>query len=185
MKQQIRKEYKYKRNMMSSEQVQEYSEDICRNLLKMDVFQQAEVVFFYYPLGNEVNLLTAAKKAVEMGKTVGFPKTEGDVIRFYPVDSLEDFVEGCFHVMEPISQLCFEKEALQGRKHVMLIPGVAFDKKRNRMGYGRGYYDKYMEELQETIKIGIAYELQIAEELPVDKYDVVMDYLVTEKGIFQ
>ena len=150
----------------------------------MTLFQEADIIFFYYPLGKEVDLLSAVQTALDMGKVVAFPKTEGDVIRFYPVESLEDFQEGCFRVQEPKSQRCFTQKELQGKKLVIVTPGVAFDEKKNRMGYGRGYYDKYSAELPQATKVGVAYEIQILKELPVEKYDIPMDYLVTEERVF-
>lgn len=178
-KQEIRKKYKEKRNALTDEQVQEWSERICQHLKNMELFQQAEIIFFYYPLGNEVDLLSVAQTALEMGKVVGFPKTEGDVIRFYLVKSLADFTTGCFQVKEPMSQQCFSKQDVKGKKFLILTPGVAFDEKKNRMGYGRGYYDKYVAEFPEAVKIGVAYEMQIDKELPVEECDIPMEYLVT------
>lgn len=184
VKQQVRTTYKKKRNRIMPIQVKEWSEAVCTQLMHTDIWRQAEIICFYYPLGNEVNLLPAAQRALEMGKVVIFPKTEGDVIRFYQVETLKDFQEGCFHVMEPVSQQCFSKEDYLGRKTLILVPGVVFDEKKNRMGYGRGYYDRYMMEHTEAVKVGIAFEMQVADEIPVEKFDISMDYMVTEKRIW-
>lgn len=178
-KEQLRKFYRQKRDAITEENVKRWSEAISEHIVSTELYQQAKTVYFYYPLGNEVNLLAVARKALDAGKCVGFPKTEGDIIRFYKVESLEDFQEGCFHVMEPVST-----ELLDVENPLILTPGLIFDKQKNRMGYGKGYYDRYTAILPKAIKIGVAYEMQLTQEVPVDEYDVPMDYMITEKGMW-
>lgn len=174
-KEQIRKEYRDLRNNISSMQVEEWSKTICNYLIDSELFQQAEEIYFYYPLGNEANLLKAAEEALRQGKRIGFPKTEGSNIRFYQVKNLRDFKEGCFHVMEPVSD-----RLLTWERPLILTPGLVFDEKKSRMGYGKGYYDRYAAYVPGAVKIGIAYEAQIAESIPTDYHDVPMDYVLTE-----
>ena len=190
-KSQIRKEFLQKRNRLNAMQVASWSQRICDRLLHWPLFLQAETVCFYYPLGNEVNLLRAAGEALCMGKQVAFPRTEGDVIRFYPVEGLSDFREGRFHVMEPMVGEGHEQETIKpvrqaGKPLLILVPGVAFDRYRNRMGYGKGYYDRYLAGLAGTkaATLGIAYECQIADRIPTEETDIPMDFLLTENGIF-
>lgn len=173
-----RAEFLNKRSKLSREQVRERSEQICRKLLALPLFLQAKTVYFYYPLEKEVSLLPAAEAALAMGKQVGFPKTEGTYIRFYRVVSLEDFSQGRFQVMEPPG-----RELLTEPAPLILTPGLVFDERRNRMGYGKGYYDRYGTEFPGAVRIGIAYELQMARQVAVDTYDVPMDYVLTEKRL--
>lgn len=176
-KEQIRKIYRNGRNSLNQEQVQEWSGQICERLQASQLYRDAAAVCFYYPLGKEVNLLAAAAKALEERKKVAFPKTEGDEIRFYQVENLKDFREGSFHVMEPVSD-----KRLMETTPLVLTPGLVFDRQKNRMGYGRGYYDRFAAGTPDAVKVGIAYEMQITEQIPVDGYDVPMDYILTEKG---
>lgn len=178
-KSQLRKVYRSKREALSKEQVVQWSEIICRRLTDTELFQKAEVIYFYYPLGNEVSLLPAAQAALDAGKCIGFPRTEGDVIRFYKTESLMDFQEGCFHVMEPTGKMVLREE-----NPLILTPGLVFDHQKNRMGYGKGYYDRYIANVPEAVKIGIAYEMQLSETVPIDSYDIPMDYLITEERIW-
>lgn len=178
-KSQLRKIYRSKRKVLSEEQAIQWSEAICRRLTDTELFQKAEVIYFYYPLGNEVSLLPAAQAALDAGKCIGFPRTEGDVIRFYKTESLTDFREGCFHVMEPTSSILLWEE-----KPLILIPGLVFDHQKNRMGYGKGYYDRYMANVPDAVKVGVAYEMQLLETIPTDSYDIPMDYLITEERIW-
>lgn len=197
-KNQIRQDFLQKRNQLTAVKVQHLSQKICDHLIRMEIFQQAETVCFYYPLGNEVNLLTAAEEALRMGKQVTFPRTEGDQIRFYPVGNLSDFREGRFHVMEPIGTEPLDVGAFDLQAPLLiLVPGVVFDRNRNRMGYGKGFYDRYLAELTamtrgkasngngtQIIRLGIAYECQITEMIPTEATDIPMDYILTENGIW-
>lgn len=197
-KNQIRQEFLRKRNQLTAVKVHHLSQKICDHLIRMEIFQQAETVCFYYPLENEANLLTAAEEALRMGKQVAFPRTEGDQIRFYPVGNLSDFREGRFHVMEPIGTEPLDVGAFDLQKPLLiLVPGVVFDRSRNRMGYGKGFYDRYLADLTamtrvrvsngngaQIIRIGIAYECQITEMIPTEVTDIPMDYILTENGIW-
>ncbi len=194
----FRQEFLRKRNQLTAVKVQHLSQKICDHLICMEIFQQAETVCFYYPLGNEVSLLTAAEEALRMGKQVAFPRTEGNQIRFYPVGNLSDFREGRFHVMEPTGSEPLDVGAFDSQAPLLiLVPGVVFDRSRNRMGYGKGFYDRYLAELtamtrgkvtndigSQVITIGIAYECQITEMIPTEATDIPMDYILTENGIW-
>lgn len=194
----FRQEFLRKRNQLTAVKVQHLSQKICDHLIRMEIFQQAETVSFYYPLENEANLLTAAEEALRMGKQVAFPRTEGNQIRFYPVGNLSDFREGRFHVMEPLGTEPLDEAALHAQAPLLiLVPGVVFDRSRNRMGYGKGFYDRYLAELtamtcekvtndigSQVITIGIAYECQITEMIPTEATDIPMDYILTENGIW-
>lgn len=178
-KKQIRQEYKEIRKNLTEEQMQIWSEKICYHLVQWELFLHSKTIYFYYPLGNEVNLLPLAARALKMGKTIAFPKTEGEEIAFYRVRNMEEFKEGAFHVMEPLST-----ELLTCENPLILTPGVVFDNKKNRMGYGKGYYDRYISRFREAIPVGIGYEIQIAQDVPADSMDIPMKYIITEKRVW-
>ena len=179
-KKEIRTYYKNLRNQMEKRQAVALSKKICEKILQWDVYQKAEQIFVYYPLGKEVDLLAVVSHALWEKKRVSFPKTEETGLCFYEVNSLEEFVEGNFHVMEPIS----ENKVTPEEKCLCFVPGVVFDKEKNRMGFGKGYYDQYFAgRFEKIICVGIAYEYQILEKIPTDCYDIPMEYLVTENGI--
>lgn len=174
-KQQIRAKLKQKRESLKKEDVLQMSQKICGKLKESIWFQQAEVIYFYYPLGKEVNLLPLAETALTFGKQIAFPKVNGKNMDFYQVVSLTCFQEGSFHIMEPISkQLMDKKDAL------VFVPGVGFDSHKNRMGYGGGYYDRYFMKYPKCHKIGIAYSFQIVKELVREAHDIPMDAVITE-----
>ncbi len=177
-KKQIRDLLKKRRESLSPLQVQGFSEKICQNIRMQPWFLQAGTVCFYYPLGHEVSLLPLAREALEDGKEVAFPRVEGKGMEFFRVNSLEEFQEGSFHVMEPTGSVpVTEPEALA------LVPGVGFDAYGNRLGYGGGYYDRYFASHPRMVKVGAAYGLQVVGRLEQGEYDVPMDGIVTEEGI--
>lgn len=178
-KEQIRKEYRIKRDLLTEAETRQWSKEINKHLIHSRFFQEADAICFYYPLDREADLLESASRALTQGKQVFFPKTQSSMINFYQVRNLTDFKIGCFRVMEPESNILLDiKEPL------ILTPGVAFDRNKNRMGYGKGYYDRYAAGLPGAVKVGIAYECQLAETIPADSNDIPMDYMITEAGIW-
>lgn len=192
----IRAMLRQRRDSLTAGEATEHSGAIQKNLAGWEIFQKAERICFYYPLGREVNLLSSAKEMLALGKQVYFPKTDGMEMDFYQVTNLWDFKEGNFHVMEPFFPGRQPEGLLASRKSgnlpvgcqmsslLILVPGVAFDRKKRRMGYGKGYYDRYLAGLPGAIKAGIAYECQIVAHIPTEEQDISMDYMVTEAEIW-
>lgn len=194
----IRAQAQNRRDSLTDAQRMERSGQICSLLLKWDVFLAAETVYLFYPLKSEVDLLAAAKEALRQGKRVAFPKTFRERIRFSDMDTgqmaaeggcrnwmdfcqvtdLEEFQEGAFHVMEPTGQDLVWEEA-----PLILTPGLSFDSHGGRIGYGKGYYDRYFQRFPHAIRAGVCFEAQRMERVPMEERDVRMDFLVTEKGI--
>ena len=175
LKQKIRKKYKKLREQMLADQVKTASAKVCERILNADLYQNARCIYAYYPLGNEVDIRAVAEDALRSGKRVAFPKVFGETMRFFEVKGLEQLAPGTFGVMEPEEDLPADWET-----PLVLTPGVAFDRDGNRMGYGKGYYDRYFAERSGAVMIGVAYELQIAERIPVGLYDRGLDGIVTE-----
>lgn len=181
----VRSYYKSRRDAMPSALADKLSLEISALVLSWELYQQAETVFFYYPLGKEVSLLPVMKDALRKGKQAAFPKTDGGHMEFYAVTQLSQLKEGSFHVMEPP---CSDKALAVKNPDICFVPGIAFDRAGGRFGYGRGYYDRYFAGYADAgmVKLaGCAYSWQIAERLPVHGWDVAMDYLISEKGIWQ
>lgn len=184
-KRQIRNFYKQKREQISAAQADMLSEKISAHILQWDMYHQAGSVFFYYPLGREVSLLSVVKDAFLQGKRVSFPKVSGTQMDFYEITDLSQLKEGSFHVMEPYKKDCMDvypkkADALDG---ICFVPGMAFDAAGGRFGYGKGYYDRYFSKERRLVLVGCAYACQIAKQLPTDSWDQNMDYLATEHGL--
>ena len=178
-KQQIRKEYKKLRNEMSSSERKNKSEQICKNIISSELFQKSEKIFAYAPLGNEVDILPVIEEGWRQKKRIAFPKVFGDIMKYFEIHDFTELEPGSFHVMEPK-----EDHPADWENALVLVPGVVFDRKKNRMGYGKGYYDRFFQGKSGCIKLGVAYELQVTEQLPIEENDLPMAYLVTEENLW-
>lgn len=178
-KRNLRADMRQKRDFLSEEEIAGWSGQICKNLQEQSFFEDAKNICFYYPLGNEANLLPLAERAMELGKRIAFPRVAGSDMAFYGVFSLKEFSEGAFHVMEPVGcdRMCADNA-------LVLVPGLVFDSRGGRMGYGKGYYDRFFEKHPGCLKVGVCYGMQFIREVPCDRHDIFMDAVVTEQGIY-
>ncbi|WNY26849.1 5-formyltetrahydrofolate cyclo-ligase [Methanolapillus ohkumae] len=179
MKQKIRNELRYKRERMSKTDVFAKSKHIAEALLSSGLFQKAESVFAYMDVRNEVHTAPFIRECLERKKKVALPKTIGSEMIFYPIDDLDNLVKGDFGIMEPDSI----KSALvvPDENSLIIVPGIGFDRLGNRLGYGVGYYDKYLSKNKYMHLIGICFEEQLVGKIPAEDTDIPMDSVLTEK----
>ncbi len=184
-KQEIRTYYKKLRDEMTPEECARLSAKICSNLMEDEIFRGAEYLYAYYPLGKEADVRAAAREALARGTHVAFPKVFGDQMRFFEVSGFDRMEEGSFGIMEPGG----ERPADWRNRHLLvLVPGIAFDNSGCRIGFGRGYYDRYFADADGSANVtlaGIGYGAQIADNLPEEAQDRKIQYLVTEEAVFR
>jgi 5-formyltetrahydrofolate cyclo-ligase len=182
-KSEVRNYIKNKRNNLTVSLRNEYSNKIHDRLCASDNFKECNLLFAYVSFGSEVNTLAIIDKAFQMNKNVYIPKVEDNDMNFYEINSFEGLIRSKFGILEPDSEKHqkFVSSLSSNSKKLMLLPGLAFDKSGNRIGYGAGYYDRYLgrHSNKEWIKIALAYDFQIMKELTVDKYDIPADYIIT------
>ena len=175
MKDGIRKEYILKRKHIINKE--EKSLIIQHKVLEMDVFQSAKVVALYKSMKDEVDTSLLIDTCLKMGKIVCLPKVDGNHLCFYQIGSDEKYVKSIFQVEEPLGE---DKYLLDSKDiDVIVVPGVVFDNLGHRMGFGRGYYDRYLEG-NTMYKIGVCFREQIVNHVIVDLHDVDMDIVVTD-----
>lgn len=186
---QRRADAKLLRDAMPSEMRAECSEAICRRVTGMATFGLCDVVLCYSPIASEVDVLAIARAALSRGKTVGFPacdKERGDM-EFYSVDSLDDLTEeGAFGVKEPKkdeSRLIVPNDAT-----MIIMPGLLFDMHGRRIGYGGGYYDKYIRRytslFRSSLTVGVTYSAFLSDTpIPYSDHDISVALVVTEKKV--
>jgi 5-formyltetrahydrofolate cyclo-ligase len=163
-----------RRNGLATEQIEEQSRPIQEHVINSKEFSSARVVGAYYPAGSEVRTLLIIDAAKKAGKRVALPRTEGERMVFYEFDG--ELVEGRFGIKEP------KPSSPVDNIDVVLVPGVAFDLKGCRVGYGKGYYDRFLS-MQHCFSMGLAYSFQVVEELPRGRFDRRLASLVTENGM--
>lgn len=186
-KKELRKEAKSYRKSLSECDRLDKSSAIISNLKALKDFQKAEVILMYASLPDEVETLSLIRELTEEGKRqVYCPVTRGDEMEFYRISSVDDLKEGNFHVLEPepLTENCLE---LQNDVHYcMLMPGLMFDKRGNRLGYGKGYYDKYLARVPKDVNIttiALSYESMVKDAIPAEETDWRADYVVTENEV--
>lgn len=180
-KQVIRKEIFKRRKAALPERVAADSHTICQTLTGLQEFLDAAWIYLYIDCKNEVMTGEIMDEALRLGKRVVAPKVIGQDMIFYEITSRDDLEPGYFGIPEPREGLS-EAEGEQG---LLLMPGVAFDPQRHRVGYGGGFYDRYLEKHTGHFKAAIAFEFQIMEEVPVEPTDILPDLVITEKQIYR
>ena len=162
-----------------------FSDAICRSVLSMDAYLAAQSILFYMPMRGEVDIFNLIRQALRDGKRCALPKCEaGTVLHTYFVrDLAADLQPGTWGILEPKSVP--ENLCNPGELQVIIVPGAVFDRSGNRLGYGAGYYDRFLAPLDRVVKIAPAFAGQIVPELPVGEWDVSMDTIVTESEIIR
>jgi len=178
-KRDIRTQIKHKKSLLSKETIKKDSEIIAGQVIESPIFQECEQLFCYVSFNQEVITTKILPTALEMGKKVAVPKIENQEMKFYEIRSLEDLKPGILGILEPFVTV----EAIPSTRMVSLfiVPGLAFDIQRNRIGYGKGYYDRYFvkQEGKPIYKLALAFDFQIFDQLPVEEYDRKVDEIIT------
>lgn len=175
----LRKHLLEKRDATSAELRDIVSEKIHENLKKNSSFINAQNIACYFPIGSEINTYDIMLDILEQNKNLLLPRIVNDNLQFYIVSNLEKLEKGNFEIMEP-KDSCEKAEKID----CVLIPTVGVSKSGVRLGYGKGYYDRFLS-LIDAVKISLTYSKQIVKSIPNDSHDVKMDLIVTEDGNVQ
>lgn len=184
----IRQRILGRRNALSPVEKKQAEEKITETLLNLEVYRQTAVVLGFVGYGSEPDTFPFLECAVRDGKKVYCPVSKQDgTMEFYRYTKKNDLSEGYKNIPEPSEKSeKFEKKILGNEKSFhtfMLMPGVAFDMSRHRIGYGKGFYDRYLADYRPDYIAAVCFECQIVEAIPAETFDVMPDLVVTEKGI--
>lgn len=172
-KKRVRELLAQKRRLLSKEDIAEQSSKVVAAVEQMPSFQSAKTVLIYYPTHNEVDLLSLIKR-YKKEKTFLFPVVHRKTMSACPYEGNAKMHRGKFNIPEPTT------EPYVGDIDLILVPGVGFDKRGNRLGRGGGYYDKFITRLgRKTLLVGVGYDFQLVEEVPANRWDKRLDYVVT------
>ena len=178
MKDKIRNEILEIRKKMSLTDVEKLSNEITEKF--MSEFSTFGTYLLYYSFDNEVKTDKLISLLQKKGKSVYLPVLNGNdrlgVGEFFSKDNLIRNRFGIFEPSKPVDKDTFD---------IAVIPGVAFDKKCNRLGFGKGYYDRFLKNIETKLNIGLSYDLQIVDELPSEAHDEPMDIVLTETKIYR
>lgn len=201
-KQEIRKKILIIRDEISDEERARFNAKIRKYVLTDSVYEAAEVILAYASYRSEVDTAALIGQALADGKYVFAPKVSGDEMEFWRITATEDLREGYRGIPEPVERVSFPEwlagQSNAGEIHVMMwMPGAVFDKERHRIGYGKGFYDRYLSRLtgleQENCckwsaelhltTAALAYSCQVLEQIPYESHDKRPDMLITEKEV--
>ncbi len=158
----------------------EMSRPVISRLMSLDAYKEASHVLAYASFGQETDTWAFCHEVLRSGRRLALPRVEGKDMAFYPVTDLEKLVPGPFGIKEPPGgqEEIFWPEAL------VVMPGVAFDRYRHRIGYGGGYYDRYLKRHPGREHAAIAFNFQLFDEIPSDENDISPGILITEDRLF-
>ena len=179
----LRSKYKQIRIDMSPDLKQKLDDSIFKKIISTDAYKKCNVLLTYVSTQIEVDTMQLIKYAIADGKTVAVPKcVDGtrDMI-FYIITSLDQLEPGAFSVMEPVPERCNELMEFNGA--VCIVPALAYDMEGYRLGYGKGYYDRFLSVHKGMYNIGIEYCSCTASKLIRGRFDVPSDMIITEKYV--
>jgi len=185
MKNSLMEQFLKKRKELTKSKLITNSRQIKQLLFSTTWYRSASKILFYVSFNNEVSTHEMIKDALLNGKTVLVPKcdTEKNTLCISHLIHWADLEKGAYSILEP-RQDCLRPVPVSS-VDLIIVPGVVFDTKGNRIGYGKGFYDRLLQEAKNAYSIGLAFESQIIESIPSEEHDEKVDIIITEDRIIQ
>ena len=156
------------KRQMTEEQIVSASQELCRQFLKSDEYQNATTIYGYLPYNQEVRTTPMLEQALKDGKKVAVPKVYGDTMRFIYMTDLSQVSKGYAGIPEPVA----DGPVADDPTALVLMPGLAFTEDGNRMGYGGGFYDKFLAQEPNHPTLALCYRFQMVDAIPTESYDI-------------
>ncbi len=176
-----------RRDYLATTDRQHYSQMITNRFLAIDSLKKAEVVFIYVDFRSEVQTKNLIKILLEQGKTVVVPVTlfqEKELLAVKISNIEDDLSPGYASILEPVEGIRGSQSIAPEAIDIIVLPGSVFDENGGRMGYGGGFYDRFVSKrAPQAIRIGFCFELQMVEKAPLKPHDEFMDMIVTEQRV--
>lgn len=182
VKKNLRAKHKEIRNSMAQEEKESLDLRIFDKLVSLSLFRNAKLILTYVSTNIEVDTKRLISYALKQGKRVAVPRCIDNtrLMKFYEITSLDDLEKHTFGVLEPILDRCEPVENFDSS--ICILPGLAFDKRGYRLGYGKGYYDRFLAGYY-GMCVGLCYHENMEERVPRGRYDRPANYIITEKGL--
>ena len=164
------------------------SRQIVARFMSLPEYDRAQTVMFYVDVRSEVRTRHDLPRALQTGKKIVVPYCVEGELELFRLTSMEELSIGAYKILEPRPELRSlpEKQVAVEDLDLIMVPGVAFDRRGGRMGHGFGYYDKLLEHARpETPLVALAFECQLFPEIPMQEHDIFMDKIVTEAEVYQ
>lgn len=180
----LRKTFLAARNSYTPKERKTLGNAICRRLASTREFKEARIILFYFPVRSEPDCLQAVKKAFALGKKVLFPRVEGEKLAAMEAKSFGEvlaFQPGTLGIPEPRGEKTPARQI-----DLAVLPGIAFDEHGRRLGYGGGFYDRFLKKLKKSaVRVGLCFEKTLASDLPEEKGDEKVDCIISERRVIR
>jgi 5-formyltetrahydrofolate cyclo-ligase len=190
LKQRIRELAHANRNNQQNKD--ELSRQIVARCMALPEYQQAKTVLFYLDVRSEVrtrnDLANALANALASGKKIVVPYCVDGELELFHLENTDELAVGMYRILEPKTELrtVAAKRVEVQEIDLIIVPGVAFDRRGGRTGHGKGYYDKLLEHSRtDTPLVALAFECQLFDEIPMQEHDVFMDKVITEQAVYE
>jgi len=170
----LRRDIREKKRAMTEEEIANRSEKLGELFISTEAYQKAKSVYGYLPYNQEVRTVPILQKAIADGKRVAVPKVYGDTMRFLWLEDLSQVAKSEMGIPEPIA----DEPIADDPAALVLMPGVAFTENGDRIGYGGGYYDRFLAAEPDHPTVALCYEFQMVETLPTEEFDIPVDLVL-------
>ncbi|HLR21125.1 MAG TPA: 5-formyltetrahydrofolate cyclo-ligase [Tissierellaceae bacterium] len=179
----IRKEILEERGKLDDKRHKQSSKKIIDSVLKSPYYKKSKILMVFVSTPDEIDTHRFIEQAIEDGKIVTVPITIPETKELKPsqITSLDELELGFYNILSPKEE--FIRHIDPKEIDLVIVPGLGFDSSGYRVGYGGGYYDRFLSKLPNVIKLSIAFDFQILEKVPKDDFDIPVDYIFTEKRI--
>lgn len=186
-KKKLRRAVIERRNQLSKAEIEQKSSAIAERLYSLSAYRKAAIVMFFISFGSEVITRCMVEETINRGKRPLAPKPVPENREIIPseiIDWDKDLVPGAYKILEPAEKAL--RPVHPREIDLLIVPGVAFDSRGNRLGYGGGYYDRFFARLRADVLLAaIAFELQVVPRVPVDRWDRPVDCIITENRVIE
>ena len=170
-KQELRRMIREKKRAMTDAEINQKSEALGRLFRETEAYRNAKTIYGYLPYNQEVRTVAMLEQALRDGKRVAVPKIYGDTMKFLYLDDLSKVEKNDMGIPEPIA----DTPVADDKTALVLMPGLAFTKQGDRMGYGGGFYDRFLAEEPDHPTLALCYEFQMVDSLPTEEFDIPVD----------
>ena len=173
-KKELRAYIRQRKREMALSEIEEASRALAEQFYATEAYRQAKTIYGYLPYNQEVRTVPILEQALRDGKQVAVPKVCGEEMKFILLTDLSQVSKGYAGIPEPIA----DEPVAVDPTALVLMPGLAFDRQGNRMGYGGGFYDRFLAQEPNHPTVALCYGFQMVEQLPTEEYDIPVDIVL-------
>lgn len=170
----LRREIREKKKAMSTEEIEARSARLGELFAQTEAYKNAKTIYGYMPYNQEVRTVPILEQAIRDGKRVAVPKVYGDIMKFIYLDDLTQVEKSDMGIPEPIA----DEPVAEDQTALVLMPGLAFDQEGHRIGYGGGFYDKFLMAEPNHPTVALCYEFQMYAHLNTEEFDIPVDLVL-------